>query len=1183
MASIPPSFRIILLGDIRFEVAEAHTVLPQRESLRRLAVHLALQPRQPLARKQLAFTLWPDDDPASALANLRRHLHLLRTLLPPVAREWLVVSSQHVVWNAPPDCYVDVHAFEREWATVQDMEAAAGLYRGELAPGIDTDDDILVRREELRQRYLALLRSLAHAWMERGDWDRAGRWARRLVTHEPWDEDAVRLAMTAMARAGNRTAALDMYQTLARDLQRELHVQPAPETTALYHDILHRRLTCATQPDRSTVPMFIGRADELCRLTDLMRSAVQGQGRMVFVSGQPGVGKTSLVQEAIRRFVDLNEAQPVHVFYGYCQPMSNARDDRPYAPWRHILTAAATHLAQSAGSAAEWLSRLLPLVPDLAALRPELIASSQPDAAALCSAIRRSVQALALRRPLFLIIEDVHWIDTWSLDALIDLADVCLSLPLLIIVTHRSGFMMPSLLSAKRTLRRQRCAFDLHVQPLTPSEANRLLEQALGSAIDAVTLEEIRRYAGGIPLFLREAIDSLRESQQQRLSKEKGLAGLRDSLRLRLRDIGERNRHMLEAAAILGFSFADDELRHMLNWLPSAYASALDDLLARRLLIDTVTHGSDEYTFSHHLIHHLILSDIPAERAAHLHEQAARSLEQVHTGHPGYAARIATHYETAGCALAAARFWMVHARESTDLAAFDQALKSVAHAESLLAGTSREVREVQAQAAVQRGVIALHRGETASALSLLQHAIERSRAFPSLYMYALVTHAYALSTRDHAEEAYATASQALELATLLHDTASIVRALNIRGVSALMLGRVHDAIEDLQHACASIDQMRQDDADLRSVVAQTTQSLNHLGTALVFAQEYAQAREILDQTVAMAQHSGLRRLEAAALTMIGQMTLNCGRYDDAVQIYTRSIDVAGESYKPGMWGKYAGRGWASVRMGECAAARQDFTLGLQVAELVNSQYGTLLMQTYLTFVDLAQGRMPAMSLTHLAALAGDAQIHPVVYIASLLAGHLWRLLGDPHRAMEMHERALQAAYAANVPSFVLHARAQQVCDQLLAAPDAAGFAGADAIIEQARCADERPIQSLGWLARAGGLLRLGRLDEAMLSAERAVTIARTCPDAPLIGEGLTLLTQIRSAAGHATACDAALAEAQSIAEQSFAPLAIPLNMPGAHELRMMCMAALLRSSAPHVHVDHQAADVAVVRKHRATS
>lgn len=54
------------------------------------------------------------------------------------------------------------------------MEAAANLYRGDLAPGIDTDDDILVRREALRQRYLRLLKSLARAWMDRRDWERAG-------------------------------------------------------------------------------------------------------------------------------------------------------------------------------------------------------------------------------------------------------------------------------------------------------------------------------------------------------------------------------------------------------------------------------------------------------------------------------------------------------------------------------------------------------------------------------------------------------------------------------------------------------------------------------------------------------------------------------------------------------------------------------------------------------------------------------------------------------------------------------------------------------------------------------------------------------------------------------------------------------------------------------------------------
>ncbi|GIW01445.1 AAA family ATPase [Roseiflexus sp.] len=603
MESTAPPLRIVLLGDIRLEAGEARTNLPQRESLRRLMTRLALQPRQPLPRKQLAFTLWPDDDPADALANLRRHLHLLRSLLPPVAREWLVVSTQHIVWNAPPECQVDVHAFEREWTTLHEMEAAAELYRGDLAPGIDTDDDILVRREALRQRYLLLLKSLVRAWMDRSDWSRAWRWARLLVSHDPWDEEAVRLAMTAAALTGSRTAALDMYCALARNLERELHVQPAPETTTLYHDILHHRLARSMTPDRSSkASLFIGRDDELQQLVDLMRSAAQGRGRIVFVSGQPGVGKTTLVQEAVRRFGAMDSTSEARVFWGYCQQSRNVGECHPYLPWRHIFTAAAPRLLQSA---ADWLHRLALLVPDLIGLRPDLIAPSQPDAAALRSAIRQGIQALALHQPSILIIEDAHWIDNWSLETLIELADICLSLPLLIIVTHRSGIITPSLLSAKRTMRRQRCALDLHVQPFTPSETNYFLEQALErEAISADTLEDIRRYAGGMPLFLREAAESLRDAHHP---KKRGLTGLRASLRMRLRDIGERNRQMLEAAAILGFSFTDAELQQMLGWNLSAYASALDDLHARRLLIDTVTHGADDYAFSHHLIHDIIL------------------------------------------------------------------------------------------------------------------------------------------------------------------------------------------------------------------------------------------------------------------------------------------------------------------------------------------------------------------------------------------------------------------------------------------------------------------------------------------------------------------------------------------------------------------------------------------------
>lgn len=1157
MASVTLSVRIVLLGDVRFEIGSERTTFPHRESLRRLLVRLILRPHQPCGRKQLAFILWPDAEPAEALANLRRHLYLLRELLPPATRPWLEVSTQAIVWNAPPDCSLDVTAFEQEWTTVAEMEAAAALYGGELAPGVDSDDEILSRRAALHRRYLLLLKTLARVWLDRGDWQRAGAWARRLLALDPWDEEAVRWAMTAAVSAGQRAAALDLYRALAEELQRELDAQPAPETTALYHDLLHHRLELP-EPSRQSpaTALFIGRDEPLRQLLELMHYAGQGQGRIVFVSGPAGVGKTALVQEAIYRSSGIANVPAWQVLRGYCQPARSIGEQQAYLPWRQVLAAAAARLAQVAPNA-DWLARLAPLAPELALLRPGLIAPDQPDATALRLAIRQALQALTATQPLLLLIEDAHWIDQASLDALSDVAAVCRSLPLLMIVTHRSGAITPALLALKRSLRRQQCAHDVTVQPFTSEETDRFLAQRLDrQSLGAATLADVRRYAGGLPLLLHEAVAALGELRHVTKSN---LTGLRDILKLRLRAIGEHNRQMLEAAAILGFSCADAVLQRMLAWSPAKYASALDELSARHLLVDTVIHGADDYAFSHHLIHDLIVSDIPADRMPLLHEQAARALAAVYAGQSGYAARIAYHYEQAGYRLQAAGCWLDHARESTDLAAFAPASEAIAHAEALLTGASRAERELQARAAMQRGVVALYQGDSASALALLDQAVTASREFPALYVQALVMQAYALYTRDRAGEAYAVATQALALATSLNDTINLVRARNIRGVSALMLGQMEEAIADLRQACASIEHIRPDDEHGPGVIAQTVQSLNHLGTALVFAQEYRQARDVLDQTVAIAQRSGLRRLEAAALTMIGQMLLNCGRYDESERVYTRSLEVAGDSYKPGMWGKYAGRGWVYLRIGEHEAARRDFTSGLQIATQVKSQYGALLMQSYLTFVDLAQGRTPAWSLAQLAAQAEAAHSHPVAYIACLLAGQIGELLEQSELALAMYERAWRAAQASNVPAFVLTARVRYLGRRIAMAPNGDLWAELDALGAQAEQAGELPAQALVALARANGWLASGQVARAAPAAEHAVMLARACPDMPLLGESLLVLSDICLQLGDAIRAQAALAEVQNIASRYFAPLAIPLGLAEAGRLREDC----LRSLNPH--------------------
>jgi DNA-binding SARP family transcriptional activator len=233
--------RISLLGEVRLEVDNRIVPLPQREGLLRLFVRLVLARGQPQRRRALAFSLWPDVPEADALANLRRHLHLLRSALPPTARSFLTISPQAVTWADSLTYWLDVRAFTGDSDHVDELEAIVGLYGGDLAAEIYTDEVIMAQREALRSRYLALLKKLVQLCQAQGQPKRGLHWARRLTEQDPWDEEAVRLQMTLEASLGDRTAAIKTYQRLADSLARELRAQPMPETMALYSAILNRR------------------------------------------------------------------------------------------------------------------------------------------------------------------------------------------------------------------------------------------------------------------------------------------------------------------------------------------------------------------------------------------------------------------------------------------------------------------------------------------------------------------------------------------------------------------------------------------------------------------------------------------------------------------------------------------------------------------------------------------------------------------------------------------------------------------------------------------------------------------------------------------------------------------------------------------------------------------------------
>ncbi len=838
------------------------------------------------------------------------------------------------------------------------------------------------------------------------------------------------------------------------------------------------------------------------------------------------MGKTALIREALRRYLP---AESIRIFWGNCQPTEM---ERPYGLWRQIFNLAAPLLARQTELSPEWLRQLLPLIPDLSLLRGGLLPPSQPDTAELHAALRQALNALASDQPLLVAIEDAHWMDTESLKFLSELTDSAPRQPILFLITHRIEAPPLTLLNLKRELRQKRASHDLLLQAFTPAETQTFLESALKNKhIPAETFAEISRYANGMPLLLKEAVQMLHRRQTP--IKNEAIPSLHDAFRLRLADLAPSAREMLETAAILGFSLSEDELRAALQWNTEMYAAALDILQSERLLLENTQPAADNHVFSHHLIHQIILREIPQSRSKHLRARAAQALEQVHADETGFAAEIASQYEQAELLLPAARFWLKHAQESIDLAAFETALESIARAERLLTDTETRSQELRAQAALQRGVIALYQGHGEAALQLLQQAVHQARAFPSLFANALSMQAYALYTRDQSEAAYHSAKQAFDLSLALNDIPNAVRALNIRAVSALMLGRTSDAMHDLRRALSLLEQHQ------LSASAQTVQSLNHLGTALVFAQDYPQARQILTRTVELASQGGLRRLEAAALTMLGQTALNCGQYENAIRTYDRAIEAAGSSYLPGMWGKFAGRGWAFARSGNLSAARKDFTCGLDVATQVESRYGQILMRCYLTFTALAAGEIPPASLADLESEAASLNLYPVVFFAANAQAQLWRFLQDERQAQAAHARAVAAARACNVPSFIQMARLQEMLTQA-AHGEEIDYGELSDLSQSAQNAGETPLQILARLAEAHWARRAGDLTKALDLAGSALRLARSCPDQPLIGESLLIMRWLYAETQDETQAQACDAEIRALANSAFAPLRLGL-------------------------------------------
>ncbi|NUP00592.1 MAG: hypothetical protein HOW59_21965, partial [Nonomuraea sp.] len=222
------SLTLLLLGPPDLAVRGAPVGIRSAKS-RALLCYLATTDG-PRTRAELAGLLWGERPDAKARGSLRLALSELR-------REvggWLDITRDHVRFRADDGCFVD----HRHLTVASTVAQALRLWRGEFLDGVCIDDAPAFAGwlDGERQRVRLLLRDLLLGSGGDGSGE-VVRLARIVTALDPFDEEAHRLLMLSLARAGNRAAALTCYDALHHRLSAELGITPAPETQALRHTL----------------------------------------------------------------------------------------------------------------------------------------------------------------------------------------------------------------------------------------------------------------------------------------------------------------------------------------------------------------------------------------------------------------------------------------------------------------------------------------------------------------------------------------------------------------------------------------------------------------------------------------------------------------------------------------------------------------------------------------------------------------------------------------------------------------------------------------------------------------------------------------------------------------------------------------------------------------------------------
>jgi ATP/maltotriose-dependent transcriptional regulator MalT len=620
-------------------------------------------------------------------------------------------------------------------------------------------------------------------------------------------------------------------------------------------------------------PVLVGRDSFLALIEDRLAAAAAGEGRLLFVAGEAGIGKTRLLSGVARRadadgFAVVRAAafpDDVQSLAGLLLDLAGnllpAREPALSALGRN-LTSRVRAVSDAAGDAHH---RRRVLVQDLA----DLLVTADPGG------------------PVLIVLEDLHWADELSLDVLGHLAGRLATRPLLVTGAYRSDELYPRLpmRDLRARLLGQRLTEEIRLPRLRLAETAAMTSALLGRPAPAQVVQAIHERSDGIPLHIEEFLAAIDEDA---MTPHSGAAiqaatvpdTLGDAVLSRVRHLAGLTRDVTSAASVIGRSFDFDLLTVVTGHGPDEVAGALRELQDAYLVLP----GADEVTFDfrHALIRDTLYADTDLPARRRLHERVARAA--VDRGYRG--AFISAHFEQAQCPGLAHEYAVAAAGEAASLSAHGEALELY----------RRAVRNLPAQ------LSDLDRAGLFAALGNEAAATDDNAAAAEAYRMA---HELTASAGD-ARAAAALVPRMVAVAHLLGENLPVRVGLlqaaldSLDGVAGadrerarlgsalaaayLVDDRLDEAIAYGEASRAESQRLGDEEAALNTAAT--------LGSVLVFAGRMDEGWRLLEDAIARATGAQQEAEAARAYRMIGSSASTLVEYDLAERWLTEGIGYA---------------------------------------------------------------------------------------------------------------------------------------------------------------------------------------------------------------------------------------------------------------------------------------------------